>query len=151
MFSSESLHSISIGGLGVHVTELAAGLERRGYEIHVITRRTEGQHDFDHIDGVHYHRIDHGMSENFVECMDFMCKAMAHKFHEITSLVGNFELVQAHDWLTANAMKYVMDGFGIRGVLTMHSTEYGRDGNVFFDGFARWIRDGEPRAAITRP
>jgi glycosyltransferase involved in cell wall biosynthesis len=143
IFSSESLHSISSGGLGVHVTELAAGLERRGHEIHVITRRTEGQHDYDHIDGVHYHRINHGMSENFVECMDFMCKAMAHKFHEITSLVGNFELVQAHDWLTANAMKYVMDGFGTRGVLTMHSTEYGRDGNVFFDGFARWIRDAE--------
>lgn len=143
MFSSESLHSISSGGLGVHVTELAAGMERRGHEIHVITRRKEGQHDYDQIDGVHYHRIDHGMSENFVECMDFMCKAMAHKFHEITSLVGNFELVQAHDWLTANAMKYVMDGFGTRGVLTMHSTEYGRDGNVFFDGFARWIRDAE--------
>ena len=143
MFSSESLHSISSGGLGVHVTELAAGLERRGHEIHVITRRTEGQHDYDPIDGVHYHRVDHGMSENFVECMDFMCKAMAHKFHEITSLVGNFELVQAHDWLAANAMKYVMDGFGTRGVLTMHSTEYGRDGNVFFDGFARWIRDAE--------
>jgi glycosyltransferase involved in cell wall biosynthesis len=143
IFSSESLHSISSGGLGVHVTELAAGLERRGHEIHVITRRKEGQHDYDQIDGVHYHRVDHGMSENFVECMDFMCKAMAHKFHEITSLVGNFELVQAHDWLTANAMKYVMDGFGTRGVLTMHSTEYGRDGNVFFDGFAQWIRDAE--------
>jgi glycosyltransferase involved in cell wall biosynthesis len=143
MFSSESLHSISSGGLGVHVTELAAGLERRGHEIHVITRRKEGQHDYDHIDGVHYHRIDHGISENFVECMDFMCKAMAHKFHEITSLVGKFELIQAHDWLTANAMKYVMDGFGTRGVLTMHSTEYGRDGNVFFDGFAHWVRDAE--------
>ncbi len=142
-FTSESLHSINTGGLGVHVTELAAGLERRGHEIHVITRRREGQHDYDLIDGVHYHRMDHGLSENFVECMDFMCKAMAHKFHEITSLIGNFELIHAHDWLTANAMKYVMDGYGTRGVLTMHSTEYGRDGNVFFDGFAQWIRDAE--------
>lgn len=142
-FSSESLHSITTGGLGVHVTELAAGLQRRGHEMHVITRRNEGQHDYDYIDGVHYHRIDHGLSDNFVECMDFMCKAMAHKFHEITSMVGNFELTHAHDWLSANAMKYVMDGYGTRGVLTMHSTEYGRDGNVFFDGFARWIRDAE--------
>jgi glycosyltransferase involved in cell wall biosynthesis len=75
--------------------------------------------------------------------MDYMCKAMAHRFHEVTSAIGNFELVHAHDWLTANAMKYVMDGFGTRGILTMHSTEYGRDGNVFFDGFARWIRDAE--------
>ena len=110
MFSSESLHSILSGGLGVHVTELAAGLERRGHEIHVITRRSEGQADYGLIDGVHYHRIDHGLSENFVESMDFMCKSMAHKFHEITALIGNFELTHAHDWLTANAMKYVMDG-----------------------------------------
>jgi len=143
MFSSESLHSISTGGLGVHVTELAAGLQRRGHDLHVITRRKEGQNYYDSIDGVHYHRVDHGLSENFVECMDYMCKAMAHRFHEVTSMIGNFELSHAHDWLTANAMKYVMDGFGTPGVLTMHSTEYGRDGNVFYEGFARWIRDAE--------
>ena len=143
MFSWESLHSILVGGVGVHVTELAAGLQRRGHEIHVITRRKENQNYYDFIDGVHYHRVDHGLSENFVECMDFMCKSMAHKFHEITSMIGNFELSHAHDWLTANAMKYVMDGYGTRGILTMHSTEYGRDGNVFYDGFARWIRDAE--------
>lgn len=143
MLSWESLHSIFVGGVGVHVTELAAGLQRRGHEMHVITRRKENQNYFDLVDGVHCHRVDHGLSENFVECMDFMCKSMAHKFHEITSMIGNFELVHAHDWLTANAMKYVMDGYGTRGILTMHSTEYGRDGNVFFDGFARWIRDAE--------
>jgi glycosyltransferase involved in cell wall biosynthesis len=143
LFSSESLHSISSGGLGVHVTELAAGLQRRGHDMHVITRRKDDQNYYDCIDGVHYHRVDHGLSENFVECMDYMCKAMAHRFHDVTSMIGKFELVHAHDWLTANAMKYVMDGFGTRGVLTMHSTEYGRDGNVFYDGFARWIRDAE--------
>ncbi len=146
IFSSESLHSISLGGLGVHVTELSAALQRRAHEMHVITRRREGQHHYDLIDGVHYHRIDHGLSENFVECMDYMCKAMAHKFHQLTSFIGNFELIHAHDWLTANAMKYVMDGYGTRGVLTMHSTEFGRDGNVLFDGFARWIRDVETAA-----
>ena len=143
MFSSESLHSISSGGLGVHVTELSAGLQRRGHEIHVITRRKHDQNHYDVIDGVHYHRVDHGLSDNFVECMDYQCKAMAHRFHEITQMIGNFELTHAHDWLTANAMKYAMDGYGTRGVLTMHSTEYGRDGNVFFDGFAQWIRDAE--------
>ena len=143
VFTWESLHSILVGGVGVHVTELAAGLERRGHEVHVITRRKDTQSYYDRIDGVHYHRVDHGLSDNFVECMDLMCKAMAHKFHEITSMIGNFELTHAHDWLTANAMKYVMDGFGTRGIMTMHSTEYGRDGNVFYDGFARWVRDAE--------
>ena len=143
MFSSESLHSISSGGLGVHVTELAAGLQRRGHEIHVITRRRENQNHYDCIDGVHYHRVEHGLSENDVECMDYMCKSMAHRFHQVTTMIGNFELAHAHDWLAANAMKYVMDGYGTPGVLTMHSTEYGRDGNVFSDGFARWVRDAE--------
>ncbi len=143
MFSWESLHSIFMGGLGVHVTELAAGLERRGHEVHVITRRGAGQTEYAQIDGVHYHRIEHGLSDNFVESMDLMCKAMAHKFHEITSMVGKFELVHAHDWLTANAMQYVKEGYGTPGLLTMHSTEYGRDGNAFYDGFASWIRDTE--------
>jgi glycosyltransferase involved in cell wall biosynthesis len=31
----ESLHSVAVGGVAVHVTELAAALERRGHEIHV--------------------------------------------------------------------------------------------------------------------
>lgn len=142
-FSWESLHSINLGGLGVHVTELAAGLERRGHEIHVITRRSDRQHHYDRIDGVHYHRVDHGVSNNFVETMDWMCKAMVHRFYEVTSLIGKFELVHAHDWLTANCLAYVRDGWGTPGVLTMHSTEYGRDANQLYDGMAQWIRDTE--------
>src|SRR5512147_290446 len=143
MFSSESLHSISSGGLGVHVTELAAGLQRRGHDVHVITRRIQEQKSYDWIDGVHYHRVDHASNENDVENVDFLCKAIAHRFHEVTTMIGKFELVHAHDWMTVDAMKYVMYGFGTPGVLTMHSTEYGRDGNVFYDGFARRVRNAE--------
>lgn len=143
MFSSESLHSISSRGLGVHVTELAAGLQRRGHDVHVITRRMQEQKFYDCIDGVHYHRVDDASNENDVEYVDSLCKAIAHRFHEVTSMIGKFELAHAHDWLTADAMKYVMAGFGTPGVLTMHSTEYGRDGNVFYDGFARRVRDAE--------
>ena len=43
MFSWESLHSISVGGVAPHVTELAAALQRRNHEVHVFTRRAEGQ------------------------------------------------------------------------------------------------------------
>ena len=143
MFSCESLHSIMCGGLGVHVTELAAGLERRGHDVHVFTRRLEHQSYYDRIDGVHYHRIDHGLSDNSVECMDYMSKALAHRFYEVTSMIGKFEIAAGHDWQAANAVKYVKDGFGTPAILTMHSTEYGRDGNVFFDGWAGWIRDTE--------
>src|SRR5512133_1666489 len=143
MFSSESLHSISSGGLGVHVTELAAGLQRRGHDVHVITRRMQEQKSYECIDGVHYHRVDHGSKENDVEDVDSLCKAIAQRFREVRSMIGKFEVAHGHDWLTADAMTYVMDGFGTPGVLTMHSTEYGRDGNVFYDGFAGRVRDAE--------
>ncbi len=39
MLSWESLHSIAVGGVAAHVTELAAALARRGHQIHVFTRR----------------------------------------------------------------------------------------------------------------
>ena len=56
LFSWETLHSIAVGGVGVHVTELAAALQRRGHEIHVFTRQGHGQPHYDCVHGVHYHR-----------------------------------------------------------------------------------------------
>ncbi len=149
MFSWESLHSIFMGGLGVHVTELAAGLERRGHEVHVITRRKEDLDAYSLVDGVHYHRVDHDVVEDdFLVTMQKMCDAMADKFSDITSMVGHFDLIHAHDWLTGNAMKLTMQRYGIKALFSMHSTEYGRDGNVFFDGFAKEIRDAEAEACF---
>lgn len=149
LFSWESLHSISHGGLGVHASELAAGLERRGHEVHVFTRRSSWQSTYDRIDGVHYHRVDHGVSTNFVETMDWMCKALAHRFSEVTSLIGKFDLMHVHDWMAANCIPYVWDGWKTPSVLTMHSTEYGRDGNQLFDGMAQWVRDTEAAACYS--
>ncbi len=149
MFSWESLHSIFMGGLGVHVTELAAGLERRGHEVHVITRRKENLDSYSLVDGVHYHRIDHEViEEDFIVTMGKMCEAMAEKFSDITSMVGHFDLIHAHDWLTGYAMKLTMQKYGIKALFSIHSTEYGRDGNVFFDGFAKEIRDAEAEACF---
>jgi hypothetical protein len=42
MFSWETLHSITVGGIAPVVTELAAALERKGNEVHVFTRMGEG-------------------------------------------------------------------------------------------------------------
>jgi len=43
-------------------------------------------------------RVDHG-ERNDVECMDFMCKAWPIAFTS-DSMIGKFEIVHAHDWLT---------------------------------------------------
>jgi glycosyltransferase involved in cell wall biosynthesis len=79
--------------------------------------------------------------------MDYMCKSMAHRFAEVTRFVGKFEIAHAHDWMDGNVLAYIRDGFNTPTLFTLHSTQYGRDGNVFHDGFARWIRDTEAAAA----
>ena len=64
MFSWESMHSINIGGVGNHVTELSAGLERKGHEVHVFTRQGQGQTHYELIQGVHYHRCPFQLNSN---------------------------------------------------------------------------------------
>ncbi|HQL41864.1 MAG TPA: glycogen/starch synthase, partial [Candidatus Omnitrophota bacterium] len=39
----ESLHSIHVGGIGNHITELGCALERKGHEVHVFTRLGQAQ------------------------------------------------------------------------------------------------------------
>jgi glycosyltransferase involved in cell wall biosynthesis len=143
MFSWESLHSIAVGGVAAHVTELAAALERKGHEIHVFTRMARGQGQYERVHGVHYHRCPMPLNPNFVDEVNGMCRSFAHHFAGVEDLVGTFDVVHAHDWLAANAMIWVKQGRGRRGVLTMHSTEYGRAGNVFHGGQATREREQE--------
>jgi glycosyltransferase involved in cell wall biosynthesis len=143
LFSWETLHSISVGGVGVHVTELAAGLQRRGHEVHVFTRQGAGQGLYDDIHGVHYHRCPFALSSSFVDEVNNMCRAFVHQFNALEDSVGRFDVVHAHDWLASNAVVWVKEGRGKKAVLTIHSTEYGRNGNRHFGGQAARVADHE--------
>jgi glycosyltransferase involved in cell wall biosynthesis len=143
LFSWETLHSIPVGGVGVHVTELAAALERRGHEVHVFTRTGHGQANYDSIDGVHYHRCTFALNHNFVDEINNMCRAFVHAFFAVEDHIGRFDLVHAHDWLASNAVVWIKEGRGHKAVLTMHSTEYGRNGNAFFAGQSHRVQDHE--------
>jgi len=145
----ESLHSIPVGGVAVHVTELAAALERKGHEVHVFTRMGHGQRHYDRIDGVHYHRCPFGLTPDFVEEVNNMCRSFVHHLFATEDHMGvGFDVVHAHDWLTSNAMVWIKEGRGRRGILTLHSTEYGRCGNQFFGGQSARIRDHERHGAF---
>lgn len=143
MFSWETLHSIPVGGIGVHVTELAAAMQRRGHEMHVFTRIGQGQKDYEVIDGVHYHRCSFALNPCFVDEVNNMCRSFVQTFNGVEDLVGKFDIVHAHDWLASNAAVWLKDGRGKKTVLTIHSTEYGRNGNQFFGGQAPRIQDHE--------
>src|SRR5262245_17370989 len=124
LFSWESLHSIPVGGVGVHVTELAAALERRKHEVHVFTRIGNNQRPYDNIHGVHYHRCTFALTPNFVDEINNMCRAFVKEFFSVEDHIGQFDIVHAHDWLASNAVVWIKEGRKKKAILTMHSTEY---------------------------
>ena len=113
LFSWETLHSIAVGGVGVHVTELAAALQRRKHNVHVFTRQGHGQPHYECIHGVHYHRCTFPLNPSFVDEVNNMCRSIVHHVFETESVIGAFDVIHAHDWLTANAMIWIRQGRGL--------------------------------------
>ena len=135
LLSWESLHSVSVGGVAAHVTELAAALERRGHEVHVFVRLGEGQPTYEVIDGVHYHRCPIDLHPDFVTEMNNMGNAFVYFLGAAEAhMNAPFDIVHGHDWLSAKAIVQAKNDRGSRVVLTMHSTEFGRCGNTHAGG-----------------
>ena len=144
LFAWESIHSISVGGIACHVTELACALERGGHEVHVFTRLGHPQHSYyERIYGVHYHRCPYPSSPDFIEDVNNMCRSFVQNFLATEDHIGPFDIIHAHDWLTSNAAVWIKELRGHKTIMTFHSTEYGRCGNMFFDGKSARVRDHE--------
>ncbi|MBF0254651.1 MAG: glycosyltransferase family 4 protein, partial [Candidatus Omnitrophica bacterium] len=144
ILSWESLHSVSVGGIAAHITELSSALERKGNEVHVFTRIGHPEQSwYELIEGVHYHRCPFDVHPDFVQEVDNMCASFARSFFETEDHTGPFDVVHAHDWLTVNAMTRIRDARGRHCVFTIHSTEYGRCGNQRHGGNSERIRHHE--------
>jgi len=143
LFSWESLHSIPVGGIAVHVTELAAALQRKGNEVHVFTRIGPNQKIYEVIDGVHYHRCPFAFSSDSVHEMNNMSKSMAHHYFETENVSGAFDIIHGHDWHVVNALDEIKKARNKKIVWTLHSNQFGRDGNTFHDGKSADIKNIE--------
>jgi glycosyltransferase involved in cell wall biosynthesis len=144
LLSWESRYSIAVGGLAEHVSELAAALSRRGHELHVFTRMGPGQPGHERVDRVHYHRCPYVAHPDFMTDNERMCRSFIWHLGEIEpQLDGPFDVVHGHDWLTVKALAQARDQRHTPTVLTMHSTEFGRCGNRFYEGLSRRIREVE--------
>jgi glycosyltransferase involved in cell wall biosynthesis len=144
LLSWESVHSIHVGGLGNHVSELAAALSRAGHDVHVFTRRVNGQAADDRIDGVHYHRCAVPGHDDFIIYTNGMCDAFIHGLGLAEqTFARRFDVIHGHDWLAARALVRAKNELDRPVVLTMHSTEYGRCGNELYDGMSARIRHME--------
>ncbi len=143
IISWESLHSIAVGGVAVHATELAAALERKGNEVHLFTRMAPGSTPYQRIEGVHYHRCPFRLNPSFIDEIQEFNRSLVHHVADTERSVGPFDIIHAHDWLASNAMVWLKEACRRRVVLTVHSTEYGRCGNQFYSGASQRIRDHE--------
>lgn len=145
MLSWESMHSIAVGGIAPHVSELSASLVRKGHEVHIYTRIGEGQTHYALVDGVHYHRCPFDGSGDFVHSMERMCDSFVWHMMETEAYVGGaFDVVHGHDWLTAKALVRMKNEQARHVVMTVHSTEYGRCGNsIWQDELSGRIRSAE--------
>ncbi|WP_406657790.1 glycosyltransferase family 4 protein [Methanolobus sp. ZRKC2] len=129
MFSWESLYSVKVGGLAPHVSELAEALAARGDEVHIFTRNQD-MPSYEIVNGAHYHRVNHSLDGGIVQQMDSMCDAMYAAFVNSIQDFGNFDIVHVHDWHPVNVVCRIKDDFGIPFIITYHSTEWGRNGNI---------------------
>ena len=144
ILSWESLHSVSVGGLGAHVSELAAALERRGHEVHLFTRAGPGQASYKLINGVHYHRCPYDHHPDFLTDNARMCDSFVWHLAETEAFLDKpFDIVHGHDWLAVRAMVQAKNRHHRPIVMTVHATEYGRCGNQLLEGMSRRIRDIE--------
>ena len=142
MLSWESLYSIKVGGLAPHVSELSEALARRGHEVHVFTRR--GDFDrYDRINGVHYQRADSDNTGDIVAQMDQMCEALYGRFQQAQKVFGPMDVVHGHDWHPVLALNRIKTYYKIPYVLTLHSTEWGRNGNRWGWGASQEISHRE--------
>jgi len=142
MFSWESLYSIKVGGVAPHVSEISEALAKRGHEVHIFTRRGDFE-SYDRINGVHYQRADVDSSGDVLDQMNRMCEALYDRFEAVQKLFGRFDVVHGHDWHPVLALNRIKQDYGLPFLLTMHSTEWGRNGNQFGYGISQEISHRE--------
>jgi glycosyltransferase involved in cell wall biosynthesis len=145
LFAWDSLDSIFVGGAGVHVSELARALAALGHEVHLFTRPAAGRESYERVDGIFLHRCGFDLESDFLRETWNMCRSFEHHFLATRALVGEFDVVHVHDWLTADVLSLVRRHCGARLILTMHSTEYGRCGNAVHSGRSETVRHREWR------
>ena len=143
LFSWESLRSVAVGGVAAHVSELARHLVAQGHDAHVFTRSAGGRAADEKSDGVRYHHCAFDRSPDLVEDTDSMCRSFVDRWHEVEDRAGRFDVLHAHDWLTAKTLAWSRNGVPRRRVFTLHSTEFGRCGNRHCDGRSSAIRERE--------
>jgi glycosyltransferase involved in cell wall biosynthesis len=135
---------VAVGGVAAHVSALATHLAQQGHQVHLFTRAGNGHSADEVVDGICYHFCSFRKSPDLVDETDTMCRGFVNRLKGVEREGGKiFDILHAHDWMTAKTLAWSRNGVNRRHVFTLHSTEFGRCGNQHLDGPSRDIRDHE--------
>ena len=84
--------------------------------------------------------VPYAGNPDFIEEVANMCRSFVDTFLATEDYIGPFDVIHGHDWLTALALEWINKARRHKTIFTIHSTEYGRCGNNFFDGNSERIR-----------
>jgi glycosyltransferase involved in cell wall biosynthesis len=147
-----------VGGLGRHVAELAPALIRAGAEVHIITQipgslstaSRDGlmaavpSHEVTEA-GVTVHRVP--LAGDKGDIYDQACQTNEVMQALAGTLIDDglkFDLIHAHDWLTAFAAFELKTRYHLPLVVTIHATEQGRmRGGMLYTDLQRNIHAAE--------
>ncbi|MCL6635542.1 MAG: glycosyltransferase family 4 protein, partial [Peptococcaceae bacterium] len=125
----------NVGGLARHVYDLTRALARGGVEVHLVTCGGQGAPDYERVEGVHVYRVApyHVSSPDFVTWVVQFNVAMLERAFPLLEEIGEVNILHAHDWLVAYAARAIKHGRRLPLVVTIHATEYGRNGGLHND------------------
>ncbi len=124
----------TVGGLSRHVYDLSQALAAQGVKVHVITCHVPGTVSDELVGGVFVHRVYNSAedTEGFVEWIEQLNEAMIKRAEQLLE-IGRFDIIHAHDWLTAHAGIMLKNSYKIPLVSTIHATEFGRNHGIHND------------------
>ncbi|MEB3285464.1 MAG: glycosyltransferase family 4 protein [Candidatus Sericytochromatia bacterium] len=135
-----------VGGIARHVEEISEALAAQGHEIHVVTADHPGTAERETVNGVHLHRV-----KNFpFDPPDFLSWVLQLQHGMVAYALEAhrnrpFDVVHAHDWLTAHAGITLKKGLGIPLIATIHATEAGRNRGHLASEFSQFVNQMEWR------
>ncbi len=133
-----------IGGLATALHGLV-GAQAQKHEVHVVTCGFDGCKPYERKGKLHIHRFDSNIpSKDFLSWALSMNMYMKMSAADVINKYGKFDLVHAHDWLSALAAFFVKYTYRVPLVSTIHSTEHGRRQGVH-ESYQRVIHDVESK------
>ena len=118
-----------VGGLGKHVAELVPALAQQGVEVLLVTPRWTGEDSTETHSNFTVHRVDPPPPMDGSDFHTLAWQANRYLEEEAARLLvneGPFDVIHAHDWLTAFSANVLKHRFRIPLVATIHATERGR-------------------------